>query len=301
MMRYLVRRALHAAALLVLISLLSFIFLQLAPGNFTQTMHLDARVSDQTVSAWRLRYGIDQPMAIRYWNWLRSILRGEFGFSFAYGIPVSALLWPRIGNTLLLTALAAFLSWSIAIAIGAAAAASRSAAFNGVIRASFSILHSIPDLLIALALLMFALHTGIFALGGLAGPVIALVLVSLPVLVRHVHAALREAIAAPFIQAARAHGIPRGRLWFAYVLPAAANPLISLFGYSIGGLLSSSLLVEVIMGWPGLGPLLLEAILSRDIYVVIGATVTSAFFLIAGNLIADLLLFAVDPRVRCAT
>jgi peptide/nickel transport system permease protein len=297
-MRYFFRRAFHAAALLVLISLLSFVFLQLAPGNFTQAMHLEARVSDQTVSAWRLRYGIDQPLAIRYWSWLRSIFRGEFGFSFAYGIPVGSLLRPRIGNTLLLTTLAGLLSWSIAIPIGAVAAASRSRALKGAIRGSFSILHSIPDLLIALALLMFALRTRIFALGGLAGPVIALVLISLPILVRHVQAALCEAMTAPFIQAARAHGIPCGRLWFAYILPAGANPLISLFGYSIGGLLSSSLLVEVIMGWPGVGPLLLEAIFSRDIYVVIGATITSACFLIVGNLIADLLLIAVDPRVR---
>jgi peptide/nickel transport system permease protein len=298
-MWYLLRRALHAALLLGLISLLSFVFLQLGPGDFTQTMHLEARVSDQTVAAWRLQYGIDQPLAIKYWKWVKSIFRGEFGFSFAYGIPVGTLLWPRIGNTLGLTTLAVFFSWCFAIPIGAAAAASRTRAVKSVIRGSFSLLHSIPDLLIALALLLFALRTGIFAFGGLAGSVIALVLASLPVLVRHVEAALREAMTAPFIQAARAHGIQGGRLWWAYILPAAANPLISLFGYSIGGLLSSSLLVEVIMGWPGLGPLLLEAIFGRDLYVVIGATIISACFLIAGNLIADLLLFAVDPRVRC--
>jgi len=103
---------------------------------------------------------------------------------------------------------------------------------------------------------------------------------------------------APFVQAARGHGVPRRRLWMVYTLPAAANPIISLFGYSIGGLLSSSLLIEVIMGWPGLGPMLLEAIFSRDIHVVIGATLASALFLIAGNLIADLLLYAADPRIR---
>jgi peptide/nickel transport system permease protein len=299
-MRYLLRRALHAALLLVLISVLSFLFLQLGPGDFTQTMHLEARVSDQTVSAWRLQYGIDQPLATKYWRWLESIFRGEFGFSFAYGMPVGALLWPRIGNTLVLTTLAVFCSWSIAIPIGAGVAASRSRTVKGVIRGSFSLLHSIPDLLIALALLLFALRTGILGFGGLAGPLMALVLASLPVLVRHVEAALREAATAPFTQAARAHGIKGRRLWWAYVLPAAANPLISLFGYSIGGLLSSSLLVEVIMGWPGLGPLLLEAIFSRDIYVVTGATIISACFLIAGNFIADLLLFAVDPRIRGA-
>jgi peptide/nickel transport system permease protein len=309
---------LHAAALMMLISLLAFAFLQLAPGNYTDSMRLDARSSAETLSIWRARYGLDQPLAIQYFSWLRSVFRGEFGFSFAYGMPVGSLLWPRIKNTLLLTTIALAVSWSLALPIGMAAAAGQSRTLNNVVRGSMSLLLSTPDLLIALALLMFAVRTGLFPAGGMAAsaasqsamaqtgdvaahlvlPVLALVLVSLPVLVRHVHAAIRESIAAPFVQAARAHGIPRGRLWLAYKLPAAANPLVSLFGYSIGGLLSSSLLVEVIMGWPGLGPLLLEAIFSRDVHVVIGATMLSALFLIAGNLIADLLLYAIDPRIR---
>ncbi|MBV9507285.1 MAG: ABC transporter permease [Acidobacteriia bacterium] len=194
----------------------------------------------------------------------------------------------------------------------------RSRAVESVIRSSMALLLSIPDLLIALLLLLFALRTGLFPVGGMASlgtahtviahtkdvalhlvlPALALALLSLPLLVRHVQAAVRESMCAPFVQAARAHGIPAGRLWLAYILPAAANPLISLFGYSVGGLLSSSLLVEVIMGWPGLGPLLLESIFSRDVHVVIGTTVLSALFLIAGNLVADLLLYAVDPRIR---
>ena len=124
-------------------------------------------------------------------------------------------------------------------------------------------------------------------------------LISLPVVVRHVDAAVRDALRSPFIQAARAHGISRHRILMAYVLPAAANPLISLLGYSIGGLLSSSLLVEVIMGWPGLGSLLLESIFSRDVHVVIGATLVSALFLITGNVMSDLLLYAADPRASC--
>ena len=107
-----------------------------------------------------------------------------------------------------------------------------------------------------------------------------------------------EALALPSIQSARAHGIPRSRILFRYALPAAANPLISLFGFSIATLLSASLLVEVVMSWPGLGPMLLEAILARDLYVVIGAVMLSSFFLVAGNLVADVLLYLSDPRIR---
>jgi peptide/nickel transport system permease protein len=107
-----------------------------------------------------------------------------------------------------------------------------------------------------------------------------------------------EVVNAPFVEAARGHGIGRPRLLLRYALPAAANPLISLFGFSVGGLLSASLLVEVITGWPGLGPLLLEATMSRDLYVVLGVVMVSTSFMVFGNLFADILLVVVDPRVR---
>ncbi|MFZ0477690.1 MAG: ABC transporter permease, partial [Terriglobales bacterium] len=101
-----------------------------------------------------------------------------------------------------------------------------------------------------------------------------------------------------YVRAARGLGIRRTRLLFRHVLPASANPAISLFGFSLAGLISGSLLVEVICGWPGLGPLVLEATLSRDFYVVIGGIMLSALFMVAGNLIADLMLIAFDPRIR---
>ena len=96
---------------------------------------------------------------------------------------------------------------------------------------------------------------------------------------------------APFVRAGRGLGIGRTRLLFRHVLPVAASPAISLFGFSIASLLSGSLLVEIITGWPGLGPLLLEATLARDVYLVIGGIIVSAVFMIAGNFIADLMLF----------
>jgi peptide/nickel transport system permease protein len=109
---------------------------------------------------------------------------------------------------------------------------------------------------------------------------------------------MAEALDAPFALAARAHGIPRRRLLFRHVLPAAMNPLITLFGFSLGTLLSASLLIEVIVGWPGLGPLFLEAILARDFALVLGVVMVSATLLISGNLAADLMLYRADPRIR---
>lgn len=318
MIRFAIRRALHAVALLVLISFGSFALLQLAPGSYVDAIRLDVSVSPGTAAALRSRYGLDRSLPARYMSWWRSVLQGEFGVSFAYGMPVGSLLWPRMKNTLLLAATAAIGSWSIGILLGLAAAITPSRVLENLIRSAMSVLHSGPDVLIALALLLLGVRTRWFPIGGMAGvmdsgstsarvrdvaahlvlPVVALVLISLPLLVRHVDAAVRDALQSPFIQAARAHGISRHRILIGYALPAAANPLISLFGYSIGGLLSSSLLVEVIMGWPGMGSLLLESIFSRDVHVVIGATLVSALFLITGNLIADLLLYAADPRIR---
>jgi peptide/nickel transport system permease protein len=120
----------------------------------------------------------------------------------------------------------------------------------------------------------------------------------LPTLVRHVRAAIAEALEAPFLRAAASHGLPRQVLLYRYALRAAANPLLSLFGFSVGTLLSGSLIVEVVMSWPGVGPLLLESILARDLYVVIGGALCSTLFLVAGNLLADVLIYWADPRIR---
>jgi peptide/nickel transport system permease protein len=129
-------------------------------------------------------------------------------------------------------------------------------------------------------------------------PVAVLVLGMFPILERHVRAAIAEALHQPFALAARAHGIPRTRILYRHVLPAALHPLIALFGFSLGTLLSASLLVEVLVGWPGLGPLFLDAILARDFALVLGVVMVSAATLIAGNIAADLLLYRADPRIR---
>jgi peptide/nickel transport system permease protein len=315
MIRYFVRRLLYGIILLLLISMLCFGLFELAPGNYVEAVRLDPRVTAQTAAMLRERYGLDQPLPFRYLAWLKSALIGEFGFSFTYDMPVGRLLWPRLRNTLLLTALTAFFAWPAALLIGVGATVSRRAGIRHLIMFAMSVLISLPELLVALSLLMLTLRTGSFPIAGntassllerliapnaahLALTVAALVLVSLPVLVRHTEAALREALQSPFIQAARAHGIPRYRLLFAYALPAAANPLISIFGLSIGTLLSGSLVIEVVMSWPGLGPLALDAVLSRDIPIVMATTLLSGAMFVLGNMVADFLLYATDPRIR---
>ena len=318
-MRYLLRRLLHAFLLVIGVSILAFLFTTLAPGSYFDEMRLNPQIAPETLVALRAQYQLDRPLPIRYASWLNSVLHGQMGFSFAYNTPVAPLLLVRAKNTLLLTITATFLAWAIALPLGVWSADRVGHLPDRVISASTAVLLVIPDLALALGLLVLAVKTRWFPTGGMASvdfeslsslnkirdlawhmalPVAALVLSALPLLIRHVRAAVAEVLHAPFLLAAEGHGIPRHRLLYRYALPAAANPLLSLFGFSIGALLSGSLLIEVVMSWPGLGPFLLESILARDIYVVVGGVLFSTIVLVAGNFLADILLYWLDPRIR---
>ncbi len=301
------------------VSLLSFSLLQLTPGSFFDEMQLNPQISRATVSRLRAEYGMDRPMLQRYVCWLESAARGDWGLSFAYNAPVAPLIWARARNTLLLTGLALPLAWIIALPIGVLSAGERYRWIDRGGNLVASVLLVTPELLLALGLLWLALRTRWFPAGGMASvvpikhgaaahikdlvqhlfaPVTVLVLGSLPVLLRHIRSAMVDALQTPYIKAARSHGIPYLRILFRHALLAASSPLLSLAGLSLASLLSVSLLVEVIMNWPGLGPLLLEAILARDVYVVVGAVMLSGLFLVCATAVSDVLLFIADPRIR---
>jgi len=318
-MKYLGRRLLRAALLLIGVSALCFLFTEMAPGSFFDEMRLNPQISPETISALRTQYGLDRPLPVRYARWMKSLVRGDLGYSIAYNIPVVSLLWVRAKNTLLLTGTALLLTWLIAVPLGVLTAASRGRLLDKAVAVGSSLLISIPEIVIAIALLALAVRTRIVPVGGMrslgfeelskwgqfqdvAGRMLlstlVLVLASVAVVERHVRASVLEVLEAPYIHAARGLGISRMRLLFRHVLPVAANPAISLFGFSVAGLLSGSLLVEVVTGWPGLGPLILEATLARDLYLVIGGVMFSAVFMVVGNFVADLLLLSSDPRIR---
>jgi peptide/nickel transport system permease protein len=309
----------QVAFLLIGVSILTFLFSTLAPGNYYDEMRLNPLISPETVAALRAQYRLDRPLPVRYGRWLLSLLHGEMGFSFAYNSPVAPLLWVRARNTLLLTVTATLIAWALAIPLGIWSATTFGRLPDRALSWATAGLLVIPDLVLSLGLLILAVRSGWFPTGGMVSagfeslswfqqvrdialhmelPVLALVLSALPMLVRHVRAAVADVLQAPFVRAARGHGISRRTLLYRYVLRAAANPLITLFGISLGALLSGSLVVEVVMSWPGLGPLLLEAILARDVYVVIGGVLCSTVFLVVGNFFADMLVYWADPRIR---
>jgi len=320
-MRYLFRRGVHALFLLFGVSILTFLFSALTPGNYFDEMRLNPQISQETVAALRAQSQLDRPLPTRYLHWLNGVAHGNLGFSFAYNSPVAPLLGTRVRNTLLLAGTATVLAWLIGLPLGIWSASRMNCAPDKLVSAGTATLLVIPDLVVALGLLILAVRTGWFPTGGLTStnydglstlqefrdltahmtlPVLALTLSVLPTIVRHVRSAIADELHSSFLRAARAHGIPQRKLVYNYALRAAANPLISLLGFSIGTLLSGSLLIEIIMTWPGLGPLLLESILARDFYVVIAGVLLSMLFLVAGNLFADILLYFADPRIRTA-
>src|SRR6185436_4247677 len=208
-MRYLCRRLGHGVLVLAGVSVLSFVFTALAPGDFLSEMKLDPRISPETVAALRTRYGLDQPLPLKYVRWLESVRRGDLGFSFAYNSSVASLLWPRARNTLLLTIPATTIAWLIAVPLGAWSASQRGRWGDRVCAAATTALIVVPELLLPLALLLFAVRTGVFPIGGMTSPqhadlgtlerlqdlavhlvlpASALILLALPLLVRHVRA-----------------------------------------------------------------------------------------------------------------
>jgi peptide/nickel transport system permease protein len=317
--RFVLSRLMHGFLIMLGVSVLSFTMLELAPGEFFDDLKIDASVSAGTVDTLRETNGLTHSPLVRYAHWLGSVARGDFGVSLAHRSPVAPLLWERTRNTLMLTVPALIITWTIALPVGLWAARNRGRRLDRVCTGTTSAFLAVPDLLIGLLMLLLALGTGLFPTGGMYSPgaassdtgarlrdlamhatlpLCAIVISTLPMILRHVRASAIDATQAPAVRAARGHGVRGWRLDLRYILTIAANPLISLAGLSIAGLLSASLLIEVIMSWPGLGPLVVEALLARDVHVVLGASMLGAMFLIVGNLMADVTLYVVDPRIR---
>jgi peptide/nickel transport system permease protein len=320
MRAFLVRRLLQTIPLLIGVTALTFLLLQLAPGDFLATMAENPQISQATLEGMRHRFGLDQPWWVQYGLFLRNVvLHLDFGESFSRHQPVFAVLRTGFWNTLLLATAAACVTWGLAIPLGVVAAVRRNewpdhalsfAAFLGL---------SMPEVLSGLLLLALAARTGWFPVGGmldldhdlygplrqlgdllrhLALPALVVGLVPLAGRMRQMRASVLDHLQLDFVTTARAKGLPERVVVSRHVLRNALNPMITLFGFTIGSLLSGSLVVETIFSWPGLGTITLEALNAQDQYLVVGSVLVASVMLILGNLVADVLLALADPRVR---
>ena len=236
--------------------------------------------------------GLERSWPRQYAAWIKSCARGEFGQSIAYGLPVSRLLAPRVGKTLQIAIPGLLLGWLIGL--GGALLIRRPAFDPGVAAAAM-----VPDVIVISLALWAAVAMGL-SINGPWLPVLGLALSIIPIVYLHSSSELAKARALDFVRIAQSRGVHGARLWMGYILPAAANALVSLAGLSAAAAIGSSFIVEALTGWPGVGPMFLEAVQSRDYPVVLTTLTALSAVLIVSNLIADLVLYRLDPRIRSA-
>ncbi len=300
-MKRLLRRLAASLLQLLGVSVLAFSLMELAPGDFLDELRVSPDVPAATIAQWRELYGLDQPPVIRYGRWLGSVVQGEFGLSLSYGVPVADLLSGRVIRTVQLSLSALLLAWGLGVPLGVWVAGHRNHPAARLIDLGTSAVLALPEVLIALGVLALAAFGHLPPVSGKLMPAAAvLALVTLPAVFRHTRSSVARALQEPFVDHARACGLPESRILWHHALRAALHPLVPLAGLSLAGITSSSLVVEVVLSWPGLGPLLLESILARDAAVVLATVSLTACLLVTANLVTDLLLLAADPRIRPA-
>ena len=319
MKTYVLRRFLQMIPLLFGISALTFMLLQLAPGDFLNQMGENPAISPATIEAMRRNFGLDQPWYVQYALYLRNILlHFDFGESFSRHQPVFTVIRDGLSNTLILAGAAAIVTWGLAIPLGIWAAVRQYSWIDKTLSLVAFIWLSIPEILSGLLLLMLAARTGWFPVGGmrsidydqftalgklrdlawhLALPALVVGLVPLASRMRQMRGNLLDVLRLDYVTTARSKGLDEGVVIYKHALRNALNPMITLFGYTLGALVSGSFVAEIIFSWPGLGRLTLDAILTQDQYLVMGSVLMASVGLILGNLVADLLLAIADPRI----
>ncbi len=318
---YVFKRLLQALLTLLLASALSFFIIQLAPGDYVDTLRQNPKISPERIEEIKRQFGLDKSWPEQFGLWLwRIVTKGDFGTSFVYQRSVASLLWERVPATLLLAIASLIATWAIAIPLGIYAAVQQNKLSDRILQVISYAGQGFPSFITALFLLIFAQITSpLFPVGSMTSinhselswfgrlldigwhmilPTIALSITSFAGLQRITRGELLDVLRQDYIQTARAKGLPENRVIYVHALRNAINPLITLLGFELAGLLSGAFIAEFFFNWPGLGRLTLQAVQAQDLYLLMASLVMSAVLLIVGNLIADLMLKAADPRIR---
>ncbi|HLO88484.1 MAG TPA: ABC transporter permease [Nostocaceae cyanobacterium] len=318
---YVIKRLLQALLTIFLASALAFWIMKVTPGDFLDTLRQDPKVSRERLEQIRQLYGLDKPDWQQFLRWLTLVVtQGNFGISLAYQRSVASLLWERVPATLLLAIASLIVTWAIAIPLGIIAAIKQNRAIDRILQVVSYTGQGFPSFITALILLSVAqFTTPLFPVGNMTSinhseltwlgkildiiwhmilPVAALSLTSFAGLQRITRGELLDVLRQDYIQTARAKGLPENRVIYVHALRNAINPLITLLGFEIAGLLGGAFITESFFNWPGLGRLTLQAITAKDEYLFMGSLVMSAVMLSFGNLAADLLLKFADPRIK---
>lgn len=320
MLRYILNRLFNAIPLVLIITFISFFIIQLAPGDYFDKLKLIPEVSPEMIQQQREHYGLDQNKFIQYTKWLWGLVRFDFGYSFEYHDKVINVIRMAVVNTFVLSFVTMVITWITAIPLGIYASR-RQHSFPDRVLSLFAFAGmSLPSFFLALLLMVASYKLGFlpkgtvpamkelfsgFNPGGwkiylhhLALPVLILWIGSIAGYMRLMRANMLEELRQQYVTTAKAKGLSERIVVYRHALRNAINPMITIFGYRLSALLSGAAFVEIITGWPGLGRIMLQAVLSQDIYLVMASTVIGTWMLIAGNLIADILMVVTDPRIR---
>ncbi|MDE0026409.1 MAG: ABC transporter permease [Spirochaetaceae bacterium] len=320
LLRLVVRRLLNIVPILVVTLAIAFWLIQLAPGDVYTEYALNPDIRAEDLERFRANFGLDQPWYVQFGRYLWNATRGDFGFSQIFKAPVFVLVSQRAANTLLLSVVALVLAWGFSVPAGILAAARqyRWQDQSIAVLAFFGL--SIPNFFLASLLLFLIASTGSWLpIGGMTSidypelsllgktwdlarhlvvPALVISTAITASLTRIMRGSMLEVLGQQYTTTARAKGLAERVVLLKHALRNAVNPMITILGFNIGEILSGAALVEIVTGWPGLGKLILTATLSQDSFLVSGSVVYGVVLLMIGNLLADILLAIIDPRIR---
>lgn len=318
--RFIVRRLTHMVPIILAVIALGFLLMQLAPGDIFTQMILNPDISEADLERYRAAFKLDKPWYIQFFSYIWNVLHGDFGYSIVYKIPAFSLISQRAGNTLILSLATVLCAWGFSIPAGIYAAGKQYSIGDQAISVFAFFGLAIPNFFLAFLLIYFVSTTGNWLpVGGMwsvnvndmnffqkaadllahmAIPVFVLATSATASLTRIMRANMLDTLSQQYITTARAKGLSEHKVVYKHALRNAINPMISIFGFQFGAILGGAALTEAVTAWPGLGKLMLAALLSQDTFLITGSFFYGTILLVVGNLIADILLAVVDPRIR---
>ncbi|WP_019008010.1 ABC transporter permease [Deinococcus aquatilis] len=326
MIPFLLRRLVQSIPTLLLASLLIFFVIQLAPGDFLTPAKLNPNISSEQLAALERNFGLDRPAWQQYLLWMGNMFKGDFGLSFQYQQPVLDIIWPRILNSLYLAVMSLVLFYSIAIPLGVYGAVRQNSPGDNAINVVLYFLLGFPSFFLALIVIYFILQlrnaTGLdIPIGGMTSnnfdelpvfgqmldvlkhliiPALVLAISDAAGLTRVIRGQMLEVMRSDYVRTARAKGVSERTAIWKHTFRNAILPIVAGIGGLLPALISGVGFLEVVFAYPGITPMLLTAIGTQDLYLIAGFTVITTVLLIVGNVISDILLAVVDPRVKVA-
>lgn len=325
MLRFIVRRLFAMIPFVALTSLTVFVLIQLPPGDYLTNYAAQLAASNETIDKealdnLRLRYGLGEPFWVQYWKWMAGIVVGDFGFSFEWQQPVWQLIAERMGLTLLLTLSTLVFTWGVSLPIGIYSAVRKNTLGDYFFTFVGFIGLAVPGFLLALVLMYIAVTQFGQSVGGLFSPeyenapwslakiidlaahiwvpMVIIGMAGTASLIRIMRANLLDELNKPYVVTARAKGLDELTLLLRYPVRMALNPFVSTLGWVLPNLVSGSIIVAVVLNLPIAGPLLLQALLSQDMYLAGAFLLLLCCLTVIGTLISDVLLALLDPRIR---